>query len=93
MKKLIKVLLCLSVFVLLIGCTSSNTTTTTDKENNSENSDSDIGIIETYGVYPSYSYEVFYDKDTKVCYIAIADGVTPLYNADGSLKIYNEDKE
>ena len=65
-------------------------TSNTNKNNNSNN---DIGIIETHKIRPDYSYEVFYDKDTKVCYIAIADGVTPLYNADGSLKTYDEDKE
>lgn len=30
------------------------------------------------------------DKDTGVCYIAIGNCVTPLYNADGSLKIHKE---
>lgn len=88
MKKTIKILLCILVFVMLIGCTV--TYTDTNKNNNSNN---DIGVIETHKICPDYSYEVFYDKDTKVCYIAIADGVTPLYNADGSLKTYDEDKE
>lgn len=87
MKKVIKIFLCVLVFVLLMGCTT--TYTNTNKENNNGN----IGVIETYNLCPNYSYEVFYDKDTGVCYIAIGEGVTPLYNADGSLKIYGEDKE
>lgn len=37
-------------------------------------------------------YKTFYDNDTGVCYIAIGEGVTPLYNADGTLKIYKESK-
>lgn len=92
MKKVIKVLLCLLVFILLIGCTSINTNI--DKENVSNSKDSDIIVIETHNLVPDHPYETFYDKDTKVCYIITGDGgVTPLYNADGSLKTYNEDEE
>lgn len=57
---------------------------------------SDICVIDTNRLsasgYP-YENETFYDKDTGVCYIAIGEGVTPLYNADGSLKIYKENKD
>ena len=39
----------------------------------------------------------YYDKDTKVMYVVYIDiykaGITPLYNADGTLKLYEgEDK-
>ena len=93
MKKIIKILLCLLVFILLIGFTSTNTTT--DKENDNKNiSDNNIVVIETHNCVKSDTYEIFYDKDTKVCYLMTGrGGVTPLYNADGSLKIDNEDKE
>jgi hypothetical protein len=36
-----------------------------------------------------------YDKDTKVMYYMIVSGykcgLTPIYNADGSVKVYEED--
>lgn len=92
MKKVIKVLLCLLVFILLIGCTSTNTTI--DKENISNSKDSGIVIIKTHQLVTDYYYDIFYDKDTKVCYLITGrGGITPLYNADGSLKTYNEDEE
>lgn len=40
-------------------------------------------------------YNIVYAKDTKVMYLIISNGykcgITPLYNADGSLQIYKED--
>ena len=52
---------------------------------------SDICVIDTYRLSAAgHPYEIFYDKDTGVCYIAIGNCVTPLYNADGSLKIHKE---
>jgi hypothetical protein len=54
---------------------------------------SDICVIDTYRLSASgYPYETFYDKDTGICYIAIGNGVTPLYNKDGTLKIHKESK-
>lgn len=93
MKKVIKVLLCLLVFILLIGCTSINTNI--DKENiSNSNKDNDIVVIETHQFVPDHSYQIVCDKDTKVCYLITGrGGITPLYNADGSLKTYNEDEE
>lgn len=81
MKNITKILICIFAVVLFIGCTP----VTTSADN------SDICVIDT-NVSPGYSYETFYDKDTGVCYIVIGEGVTPLYNADGSLKIYKESK-
>lgn len=38
--------------------------------------------------------KIVYDKNTKVKYIIIDEtSVTPLYNPDGSLQIYNESEE
>ena len=82
MKKLTKILICIFAVVLFIGCTP--VTTSADNSN--------ICAIDTYSISPGYSYETFHDKDTGVCYIVIGEGVTPLYNADGSLKIYKESK-
>lgn len=37
-------------------------------------------------------YELYYDKDTKVMYMFVKSGygagLTPMYNADGTLKLY-----
>ena len=41
------------------------------------------------------SYSIVYAKDTKVKYLIVASGyqygITPLYNADGTLQIYEEE--
>lgn len=83
MKKITKILICIFAVVLFIGCTP--VTTSADNSN--------ICVIDTYHISSDYAYVTFYDKDTGVCYIAIGEGVTPLYNADGSLKIYKESKD
>lgn len=82
MKKITKILICIFAVVLFIGCTP--VTTSADNSN--------ICTIDTYHVSSGYPYETFYNKDTGVCYIVIGEGVTPLYNADVSLKIYKESK-
>lgn len=39
-----------------------------------------------------YNKDVLVDKETGVMYLSIAcGGTTPLYNADGSLKVWRED--
>lgn len=91
MKNLTKILIGAGISLCIIGIALIvlGTPVTT----NADNSDnSDICAIDTYNVSPGYSYETFYDKDTGVCYIVIGEGVTPLYNADGTLKIYKERK-
>lgn len=82
MKKLTKILICIFAVMLFIGCTP--VTTSADDHN--------ICVIDTCPSSHCCSYETFYDNDTGVCYIAIGEGVTPLYNADGTLKIYKESK-
>lgn len=83
MKKITKILICIFAVVLFVGCTP--VTTSAD--------DRSICVIDACPYSRDYSYETFYDKDTGVCYISIGEGVTPLYNADGSLKIYKESKD
>lgn len=44
-----------------------------------------------------YNYRIVYDKNTKVKYYILrksgrVNGITPLYNADGSLQIYKGDE-
>ena len=42
-------------------------------------------------------YALYYDKDTKVMYMFVKHGygagLTPLYNADGTLKLYEQENE
>lgn len=43
-------------------------------------------------VYSQGAKDVLVDKETGVMYLSIAwGGITPLYNADGSLKVWRED--
>lgn len=87
-KMLIVCLVFVFVFVLF-GCAN--------KSNNNAKANSNSNFIvsreEKIGVHYIYSIK---DKDTGVCYIAIASydystvgsSITPLYNADGTLKTY-----
>lgn len=45
-------------------------------------------------LYADSEKKIVYDRNTKVKYIIIDEtSVTPLYNPDGSLQIYNESEE
>lgn len=62
-------------------CTTQETTTQVE--------DSDDMLIE---IESHFSYAILYDKDTKVLYyrgMAAEGDLCPLYNADGSLKLYS----
>ena len=94
MKKLILVLattlMCGMVFT---GC---KTTVTEDVDNAYyQNAFNQFVVVEERqnGDYGTLS--IMYDKDTKVMYYMFTSayrcGVTPIYNADGSVKIYEED--
>ena len=53
----------------------------------------DLVVIE--GDYYS-DYDILYDKNTKVMYCLYRknkcnNGITPIYNADGTLKLYEEE--
>ena len=64
-------------FLFLTGCSSNDKPTCLERVGYD-------GLGIPYGVY--------YDLETKVMYIiSYHGGVSPLYNADGSLKLYQED--
>lgn len=50
-----------------------------------------IGTKSTF----KYGYALYYDKSTKVMYMFVKHGygagLTPMYNADGTLKLYEEE--
>lgn len=92
MKKLI-VALAVVVVVCLTGCGTTYQEATGQANSKAE----DIGggyftVITSWG--EANSYYIVYAKDTKVKYFikwtGYQFGITPLYNADGTLQIYEE---
>lgn len=83
MKKIILTIACLMGAVCLTGCDTNYTETN----------------ISTYFDYCRIKCEgfadeiVFYDKNTGVMYYrrGAKCGITPIYNADGTLKLYEEE--
>lgn len=91
-KKLIALLMICLILFSLVGCGKSYQEATNPKE-------SHIGkgyftTVEQWGGGGGYDYYIVYANDTKVMYFIIGDGytsgITPLYNADGTLQIYDE---
>lgn len=96
MKKKLIVLLTLCILMFsLVGC-SNNTTYEDSKQGGAFNDNWGGGyftIVESWGSVGVNKYMIVYANDTKVMYFidacSIAGGMTPLYNADGTLQIYN----
>jgi hypothetical protein len=93
-KKIALVLVICTMAVMLYGCSGSPTT-----ESFQPNNSNDYFItIENCGVYTRNGWSVplyiVYARDTHVKYIIGIGGkksiITPLYNADGTLQIYEE---
>ena len=88
MKKLLGLLLGLLLLLSLSGCSEHNATV--------ENPSGDINTLVYIGSQDNRFY-YYYDKDTKVMYVVYArgnkGGITPLYNEDGTLKLYEEVEE
>lgn len=89
-----KILLCTLVLILMLCCLTScrlpahNYTAS----NNLEHIESEY--CEFVIVEKKDTHTVFYDKNTLVMYIVIVGNrthsVTPIYNADGTVKLYSE---
>lgn len=80
-KRVLAIILCMTITLGVVGYGSNNCRNSAE-ENMLETIDRDT------------SYEIFYDKDTKVMYYrAYRGGVTPMYNADGTLRVYVGDTE
>ena len=61
-----------------------------------ENSDIGNKYIDLVTIYKGDAYtEVLYDKNTKVMYFVKRSGyqfgITPIYNSDGTVKLYDEE--
>lgn len=93
MKKKLIALLIMYLFLLsLVGCGKSY------QESSTKPSDDYIGkgyftTVKQWGGGMEYEYSIVYANDTKVMYFIMLGGstfgITPLYNADGTLQIYD----
>ncbi len=81
-KKILSVtILAILISGLLTGC---NYAIVTDKQPKGDYESTFVKVEE------GYSYFIVYDKDTKVMYRVNTYGCDPLFNSDGSLKIWEE---
>lgn len=96
MKKKLIILLMMCVLMLsLVGCAGNKS-----YEESTEKIKEDYGVgyftvITEWGRSPNYKYRIVYANDTNVKYLIVTGGyqygITPLYNTDGTLQIYDGD--
>lgn len=92
MKKLIKIITICALSLSLVGCGKSYQEVT--KGNEIRNDDFCGGYFTKIVKWDDYygTYWIVYAKDSNVKYFITRNsqkfGITPLYNADGSLQIY-----
>lgn len=96
-KRILCAVLVLAIIVCLIGCGKTYQDATGQAKSKYENT---IGggyfvVIDEWG--SAGSYYIVYAHDTKVKYFVkwtgYQFGITPLYNADGTLQIYEESED
>ena len=82
MKKIILIIACMICTDVLTGCDTNYTETNINKY-------FDYCKIKCEG----FEETIFYDKNTGVMYYSNSKrgGITPIYNADGTLKLYVEE--
>lgn len=95
-KQLLSVSLAVVMVACLVGCGTTYQEATGQTENNTSG---DFGngyftVITEWGNV----YYIVYANDTKVKYLIMErsqylSGITPLYNADGTLQIYEESED
>lgn len=97
-KRLLSVALAVVMVVCLVGC--GTTTYQEATEQTESNASRDFGNGYFAVITEQGGYKIVYAKDTKVKYlIGYRDypysqfGITPLYNADGTLQIYEESED
>ena len=90
-----KRLLCIIMIVTIIACLCSCGTPYSEAVKNQTEYDSAGGYFTTITEWSDDygGYEIVYANDTKVKYLVHTSahryGITPLYNADGSLQVYD----
>lgn len=91
MKKLIAIL---CICLLLTGC---GTRYEDVEDTSKEMGGGYFTLIKEWDDDPNIHYEIVYANDTGVKYLIFKTyykaGITPLYNADGSLQVYEESEE
>ena len=89
-KKIIAIIMAAMMAFSIIGCTSYQESVDMSKEGKSLGG----GYFTLIRKWDSnYTYYIVYANNTKVMYLIIdgyqAYGITPLYNADGTLQVYD----
>ena len=86
-KKIIAAVLALTLCLGMTGCTKGDI-----KPKSSKIANKYIDLVTIY-IDDYYNSEVLYDKNTKVMYFVIWSdyqfGITPIYNSDGTVKLYD----
>lgn len=93
-----KIIILLVMFILLfalIGCSNQTYEDAQQHEVSGDNwANGYFTIVKSWGGMGSHQNMIVYANDTKVMYYidaySVAGGITPLYNADGTLQIYNK---
>jgi len=97
-KQILIVALAVVMVVCLVGCGTTYQEATGQTES-SESGDFGNGYFTAISEWSSTTnkYKIVYANDTKVKYFVFNTGykfgITPLYNADGTLQIYEESKD
>lgn len=82
------------MFILITGLTACGTTTTTYEDNNKKLWNQFV-VVEKQRSDIDNGLYIVYDTDTKVMYYmwyeGYKGGMSPIYNADGSIKVYDGD--
>lgn len=91
-KKIVLLIMCTILTLFLFGC--GTTYQDAMYEDSMEDFCNGYFTVVTKWSDNGYRYMIVYANDTKVKYIAIeygyGFGISPLYNTDGTLQIYNE---
>lgn len=93
-----KQILIVALAVCLAGCGTTYQEATGQTESNT-GGDFGNGYFTVIAEWSdvNYDYKIIYANDTKVKYLVMSaqtrSGITPLYNADGTLQIYEESED
>lgn len=86
MKKIIITVMITSSIISLCGCSNSNVINPDDVFESPDKRIIDLEVVD----HNFYGY-IFVDKNTNVLYyynVSSTGGITPIYNSDGTLKLY-----
>ncbi len=91
-KKILSVMIVLAMILCLVGCDITYQEATEQTEANEDFANGYFTVIKKWT--DGNNYRIVYANDTKVKYMVISTGyyygITPLYNADGTLQVYEE---